>query len=189
MESIFSFVPTAFTYECWIKPNAFVNYNQAQSSSNGWGSFRFHSTATQGIYIGTDINTRFAPANLTDGMTISVWQHFAFVFDNGAASLYKNGTEIGSKTGMTNPADFGGIQLGAADSNTIDGNLSEVRLWSIARTKAEIQDNMNKRLNGGEPGLVAYYKLDEGDGTTAADSAGTNDGTIYGATWVEDTPF
>jgi hypothetical protein len=90
---------------------------------------------------------------------------------------------------MTNPADFGGIQLGAADSNTIDGNLSEVRLWSIARTKAEIQDNMNKRLNGGEPGLVAYYKLDEGDGTTAADSAGTNDGTIYGATWVEDTPF
>lgn len=31
-------------------------------------------------------------------------------------------------------------------------------------------------------GLVAHWKLDETDGTTAYDSAGSNDGTIYGAT-------
>jgi hypothetical protein len=42
---------------------------------------------------------------------------------------------------------------------------------------------MYKRLTGTEPGLVAYYKLDEGTGTVATDSAGTNDGTINGATW------
>lgn len=32
------------------------------------------------------------------------------------------------------------------------------------------------------------YEFDEGEGTTAYDSAGNNDGTIYGATWV-DTPY
>ena len=37
-----------------------------------------------------------------------------------------------------------------------------------------------------ETNLVAYYKLDEGFGTTAYDSSENgNDGTIYGATWVD----
>ena len=31
---------------------------------------------------------------------------------------------------------------------------------------------------------IAHWKLDEGSGATAYDSAGTNDGTIYGATWA-----
>lgn len=35
-----------------------------------------------------------------------------------------------------------------------------------------------------DPNLIAYWKLDEGAGTIAYDSAGTNDGTIYGATWT-----
>jgi len=36
-----------------------------------------------------------------------------------------------------------------------------------------------------EEGLVAYWKFDEGSGTTAADSSGNgNDGTITGATWT-----
>jgi subtilisin family serine protease len=34
------------------------------------------------------------------------------------------------------------------------------------------------------PNLVSYWKFDEGSGTTAYDSAGNNDGTIYGATWT-----
>jgi hypothetical protein len=34
----------------------------------------------------------------------------------------------------------------------------------------------------GDP--IAHWKLDEGSGTIAYDSAGTNNGTIYGATWT-----
>src|SRR3989344_4635920 len=33
-------------------------------------------------------------------------------------------------------------------------------------------------------GLVSHWKLDETSGTTAADSAGTNNGTIIGATFT-----
>ena len=33
-------------------------------------------------------------------------------------------------------------------------------------------------------GMVAYWKFDEGDGTTASDSFGDNHGTIYGSTWT-----
>jgi hypothetical protein len=36
-----------------------------------------------------------------------------------------------------------------------------------------------------EPNLVAHWKFDEGGGSTASDSAGDNDGTIYGAQWAD----
>ena len=35
-----------------------------------------------------------------------------------------------------------------------------------------------------EPNLVGWWTFDEGSGTTAYDSAGSNDGTIYGAQWT-----
>ncbi len=35
-----------------------------------------------------------------------------------------------------------------------------------------------------EPNLVSWWKFDEGSGTTAYDSAGTNHGAIYGAQWI-----
>jgi hypothetical protein len=37
---------------------------------------------------------------------------------------------------------------------------------------------------GLQDGLVAHWTFDEGTGTIAYDSAGNNDGTIYGATWT-----
>ncbi len=36
------------------------------------------------------------------------------------------------------------------------------------------------------PGPVAYWKFDEGSGSTAHDSAGSNNGNINGATWVSE---
>jgi hypothetical protein len=35
-----------------------------------------------------------------------------------------------------------------------------------------------------EPGIVSYWKCDEGAGTTASDSADANNGTLDGATWT-----
>jgi hypothetical protein len=66
------------------------------------------------------------------------------------------------------------------------GLISDVRIWSIARTQQQIQDNFNKKLTGNEPGLVAYYDFNEGEGNILYDKTpNANHGTIYGATWVE----
>ncbi len=37
---------------------------------------------------------------------------------------------------------------------------------------------------GSEPNLIAHWKFDEGSGDTAYDSAGDNNGTVYGAVWT-----
>jgi hypothetical protein len=52
------------------------------------------------------------------------------------------------------------------------GKLDELRVWSVFRTAQEIQANMKVMLRGNEPGLVAYYKFDEGMGTLLADATG-----------------
>jgi hypothetical protein len=69
------------------------------------------------------------------------------------------------------------------------GKIDEFRVWSVRRTPDEIKANMNVMLRGNEPGLIAYYKFDEGKGTTIADSTGdpTNVATMMSAThpnWV-----
>ena len=66
------------------------------------------------------------------------------------------------------------------------GNIAEMRIWNIARSQQDISDNNRKRLSGSEPGLVSYYKFNEGGGNTANDfntsrpSARKNNATVYG---------
>jgi len=44
----------------------------------------------------------------------------------------------------------------------------------------------DKNVRADDPGLVAYWSFDEGSGSTVYDSSGySNDGTIYGANWVD----
>ena len=39
--------------------------------------------------------------------------------------------------------------------------LDDVRIWDHARSQAEISGGMNQRLSGPEPGLAAWYPLDD----------------------------
>ena len=51
---------------------------------------------------------------------------------------------------------------------TLSGEIDELRVWNDVRTEAEINDNMFKELDGDETGLVAYYKMSNGSGTTVS---------------------
>ena len=66
------------------------------------------------------------------------------------------------------------------------GNIAEMRIWNISRSGDDIANNNRKRLTGSEPGLVSYYKFNEGAGNIAKDFNTSrevkkrNDATIYG---------
>ena len=66
------------------------------------------------------------------------------------------------------------------------GNIAEMRIWNISRSGTDIANNNRRRLSGSEPGLVSYYKFNEGSGNTAKDfntsraADKRNDATIYG---------
>jgi len=65
--------------------------------------------------------------------------------------------------------------LGARDSQLygwdyyFDGTLAEVQLWNCARTATDIRSDMFRCLEGTETGLIGYWPLTEGSGTTVTD--------------------
>jgi hypothetical protein len=83
--------------------------------------------------------------------------------------------------------------LGSLGGTTefLTGSLDDVRLWNTVRTAQQIADNKDAELAGNESGLVAYYKMSNGNGTTLADNAsGSYPGTLVsGVSWISDTPI
>ena len=125
---------------------------------------------------------------LVDGEEYSI----SFVFNSDTdKKVYVNGNlDIEFTDSIPLPTGVDKFALGTLARNSSyetfwSGIQDDFRYWNTARTQQEIQDNMNTVLTGDETGLVAYYKFDEGTGTTLTDYAGSNDGTIYGASWVD----
>ncbi|MCP4710877.1 MAG: hypothetical protein GY869_19825 [Planctomycetes bacterium] len=69
-------------------------------------------------------------------------------------------------------------------NNGFDGVIDEIRIWNVARDGADILTHMNHYLSGNQPGLVGYWKLNEGSGSEFLDSSGNNNlGLILDAIW------
>ncbi|MEM7391399.1 MAG: LamG-like jellyroll fold domain-containing protein, partial [Verrucomicrobiota bacterium] len=96
---------------------------------------------------------------------------------------YKNGTlTLGQKQDVVG----GGFKAG----NAFRGEMADVRIWNHVRTPAEIQAHRQHRLNGNEPGLVAYWPLDEAGGDVGADkSPNARDGALHDLIWEKSCPI
>jgi hypothetical protein len=107
------------------------------------------------------------------------------VLVNGALEAAMAAPNVNS---LTAPASvvFGGNSY---DQHYFVGQMDEVRIWNVVRTEAEIADAMHRRLTGTEPGLVLYWRLDEGGGRILVDaSPAHNEGATNGSfAWVPST--
>jgi len=180
-----------YTIEAWIRPNNMGNYGII-----GWGNYgttnqvNSLSLRTNGLvnsWWGNDLiytNTGLAGA----------WHHVAATFDGTWRKIYLDGVLVASNSpanhNVTTRANLSIGLVGAADY--FNGTIDEVRVWGEASTQLQIQTNRFIRLTGSESGLMAYWRLDEGSGTNAADTAGPwNPGTLVNnPDWVRSTvPF
>jgi hypothetical protein len=165
---------------------------------------------TTGSAIGTHIGADFeegATANpglnhrVIGAATIQngVWYHAAATYDGVDFKLYLNGVLDGQVLGINRTPQSSSIQhasLGSALTSTgaaggfFAGAIDEARVWNYARSEADIAATMSVELttDPGEPGgqLVARWGLEEGAGTSAADSIlPSSTGTLTnGPTWV-----
>ncbi len=125
-------------------------------------------------------------------VTLNIWTHVCGVYANASdMRIYVNGAL--SNTGGNGTAAATALpqttSIGAYDSQISlwNGNLDEVRIYSRALSVGDIAElyyaGTNIDLHNG---LVGWWKLDDGTGTSAADSSGNaNTGTLTnGPTWV-----
>jgi Concanavalin A-like lectin/glucanases superfamily/IPT/TIG domain len=104
------------------------------------------------------ISTVTSP-NLTPVLS---WHHYAGTYDGSMMRMYLDGVQIAStpKTGLISIAP-GPVTLGqgGGSSDTWNGYIDEIRIWSVARTQAQIQSTMSLRIDN-QPGLIAAWHFD-----------------------------
>lgn len=130
-------------------------------------------------------------ANAAPGLPVNEWVHIAVVWDalNGERIYYQNGVQVAySNQAMSGSVTLtGDCYVGKSwnDERYIPGEISELRVWSVARTADEIANNIYG-VNPESEGLVAYWKFNEGVGSSIVDHAnGTNLSAVGGTpTWV-----
>jgi len=124
--------------------------------------------------------------------------HVAITHDELDLRMYVNGVLEAEVPSTTLPGDttITPLWVGRTSDAPVDegageffgGHIDELRIWNAAQSADDIRDNLNRKLIGDEPGLVAYYRMDEGTGQTMADSSpNTNAGTLLGPAWTTST--
>lgn len=190
----------AFTVEAWVYVNQTVPNAQLFNFGNGTATDSVRGGLSDGftglpylvvVWQGTEYWVE-SPTPLAQ----NAWTHIAFVRDGAATGhIYLNGVEVAAQplpalSAVVRTNNF--IGRGTSPSSYANIIVDEMRIWSVARSRADVQSTMNLPLSGSEPGLKAYWNFNEGSGNVAADLTGHGfDATLMnGPSWVASTvPF
>lgn len=194
-----------FTIEFWARPSA--GMQESQESNDGiepahmQGRFAIFPPqgtdaygsghATAGISVGTNgvsvyqHSANYLPSVLVYTAPITNWTHVAVSYASGTPSLYLNGdlVAVGLPTisGITvHPGSGLGGEITRLDFGRYAGDLEDVRIWNYTVPQPLLQARQATQLVGTEAGLVGYWRLNEGSGTTVSDSSSRKlGGTVY----------
>lgn len=187
---------SSFTYEVWAR-NDLPEYTYGGyvvSSGDYYTGVKIYPDSYGwSVQIGTGSSPIYLYAS---GKTQSVWYHLAVTYSGTTVKFYVNGVLRDTKTGTYNRNTTYPFYVGTNTSNPwysgFTGAIDEVRVWNTDRTQEQIFAEMTNSYYGNEPGLVGYWRFDEGSGTTVTDMTGggrnlTLGGTNYTPTWQSST--
>ncbi len=173
---------TQHTIEVWFKADSFPVLGGLVG--------KYHSNAANGWMLRLHRNSPFASLEIDEAygsssniLSTARWYHVAGTRNGSTVALYLNGNPV-ALTGTalfqnnnTNPVTFC-VDFLFGGPRYFDGQIDEVRVWSVPLTQAQIQANMFRTLSGSEANLQGYWKLDEASGQTITDTSGGNDGFL-----------
>ncbi len=199
-----------FTVEAWVYYEEFRHWSKIIELGNGltqdvifFGNYGLLKSPVLWVW-NTKFNFNKEIVTPTQVLEPKKWTHLAVTIDKPSASqlknckFFKDGQEIHSAEmhlpdTVNRTKNYIGRSSWFSDIADFKGKMAEVRIWNKARTVAEIQADMSKRLTGKEANLVACWPLNEikteGYAQKVADVTGNFPGTITGTILVEDSTF
>ncbi|WP_424101635.1 LamG-like jellyroll fold domain-containing protein [Moorena producens] len=143
--------------------------------------------------LGTLVNGTFYDSGYSLERLTPGWHHLTAVGKDSTTIFYIDGRQVADvkqayidaatddatkEERKTTICQATGINISTIGNSTTGseqfGKLAEVRVWNLALSEAEIAINSKTRLSGNEPGLVAYYPLNEATGTEVRDLTGSS---------------
>ena len=122
------------------------------------------------------IHGAYNPAS-AEGFATNKWYHVAMVYSGAKLAMYINGKFEASVDADGSPINLtasrqNGFNIGKSyGSRTLDGYISECRVWTKALTANEINNNMCI-VDPTAEGLLAYWRFDAKSGTKVVDLTG-----------------
>ena len=180
----------SFTYEAIIKASQFTDNNTIMGNEG----IMILRIGDEGGGIPRGIVQIAGNQNYytKDKLKPNTWYHVACTYDQGSGktAIYVNGNKW-AESGWAIPGfdpNYGvGFYIGKISGfqwgeRPFFGYMSEVRVWSVARTQNQLKNNM-LNVDPKSEGLELYYKLDgseQVEGRTIKDATGKIEGTTSG---------
>ncbi len=175
---------SSYTKEAWVYATTLAGARNIISSLNTpfWINGGILSAGQAGSY-----------SLVTDpgSFPLNRWVHAAVTYDAATTTmrLYRDGILVSTNTSVpaySSENEFIGSHAGSA--SYLQGNVDEVRLWNTALTQQQIKEKMYTGPEVNATGLVAYYKCNDGAGSTLSNSCtnppGLNGNLQNSPTWV-----
>lgn len=185
-----STILTELTVEAWIRTSDATDQIIASFDRNEYWRLEINGSAAGAGQIGFGIFTDVGQLDFSSVSRVDDgdWHHIAVVYDEGFVGIYidgnlDNSTSFGTQFG-TGTTRYGFVGTGSeaaayngsrGPNDYFNGDLDEVRIWSLAKSEAQINNQMTSCLNGRENGLDLYYAMDgSGTDTQVADKTDNN---------------
>ena len=180
------------TFMGWVKVNQFNagTANSAANISSLWGTEAGSTTnlmrlgdggalAKEKVQLVVSTSSGNNKLNGNKSLTTGQWYHLAGTYDGSTMKIYINGILDVSQSLTGNVSSFGAFNLGYNYnvSRFFDGEMEEVSVWKTALSQATIRDWMCRSITSSHPNyanLEAYWKFDNGTGSTVTDHAGNS---------------
>ena len=188
------------TVSLWIRPTNNPNrYAAIISKSDLWVDRITHRSFVLNYKVGGSIQFAASPngegeASLYSPDSIikhNTWTHVAGVIDaeKNYMKLYIDGVEVSSRDFKWKnriyqshlPLRIGWSHENRPAQSPFVGQIDDVRIWNVARSDADIRNDMITQPNGDEPGLVGYWNFNKVTNGIISDiSPNRNDGKLVG---------
>lgn len=200
--TVFGNGSASFTVAAWLKPQTFsgtfwkevtilgANATVGGCQTSGGLKAEVTDASSATVYFALPLDSGADCADIsavsdTTMTTLNEWHHFVGTYDaiTKTMTLYKDGSLVGTTTWAGN----GAITWTGSGYIKLSNNYADLYMWSGGMDEARIY---NRALSPGEisqlynyaPGPVAWWKMDEGTGTSVYDSSGNNlTGTLTGS--------
>ncbi|MDB6027418.1 MAG: hypothetical protein JWM68_3641 [Verrucomicrobiales bacterium] len=180
---------STFTEEAWILPQSNDTSYRGLMGYPAGSSKRAPSlwlAYGSGLHAGFGDGKKWnSVSSGSDTIVLQAWNHVAATYDGVTYRVFANGVEVVNQRFGATPLRQAVTRIGRID-NGFAGAMREVRFWKRARTAEEIRQYMTKELSGKEEGLVAYFRFDDGAGSSAKNSVSAGGvGTLKnGPRWI-----